>query len=296
MCDKIKKQPKLTSVYQDQLIITNDLTAAEAEAIDQKFENKLDESLHEVKQGPHEYATMHGFDGRWQGMTPEYSHAPVESGVAEETLRFISAGLTRVPEGFTLHPKLGHQLQSRSQDLLDRKPVDWAFAELLAFGSLLLEGTPVRLSGQDSRRGTFSQRHAVYFDYTNGSPYVALNHLRPDQAPMQIYDSLLSEAAVLGFEFGYALDAPDTLVMWEAQFGDFSNGAQVIIDQFVASSESKWQRDSGVVMLLPHGYEGRGRNIPALGWSGSCNSAPMTTCRSACVRRRPSTSTCCGAR
>ncbi len=258
MYDKIKKQPKLTSVYQDRLIITNDLTADEAEALDQKFENKLDESLNEVKQGPHEYATMHGFDGRWQGMTPEYSHAPIESGVSEETLRFISAGLLRVPEGFTLHHKLAPQLKTRNQDFLDRKPVDWAFAELLAFGSLLLEGTPVRLSGQDSRRGTFSQRHAVYFDYANGRPYVALNHLRPDQAPMQIYDSLLSEAAVLGFEFGYALDAPDTLVMWEAQFGDFSNGAQVIIDQFVASSESKWQRDSGVVMLLPHGYEGAG--------------------------------------
>jgi 2-oxoglutarate dehydrogenase E1 component len=258
MYDKIKKQPKLTSVYQDQLIITGDLTADEAEAIDQKFENKLDESLHEVKQGPHEYATMHGFDGRWQGMTPEYSHAPVETGVSEETLRFISAGLLRVPEGFALHPKLTHQLKTRNQDFLDRKPVDWAFAELLAFGSLLLEGTPVRLSGQDSRRGTFSQRHAAYFDYAKGNLYVALDHLRADQAPMQLYDSLLSEAAVLGFEFGYALDAPDTLVMWEAQFGDFSNGAQVIIDQFVASSESKWQRDSGVVMLLPHGYEGAG--------------------------------------
>jgi 2-oxoglutarate dehydrogenase E1 component len=258
MYDKIKKQPKLTSVYQDRLIITGDLTADEAEAIDQKFENKLDESLHEVKKGPHEYATMHGFDGRWQGMTPEYSHAPVETGVPEETLRFISAGLIHVPDDFTLHPKLAPQLATRNKDFVDRKPVDWAFAELLAFGSLLLEGTPVRLSGQDSRRGTFSQRHAVYFDYEMGYPYVALNHLRPDQAPIQVYDSLLSEAAVLGFEFGYALDAPDTLVMWEAQFGDFSNGAQVIIDQFVASSESKWQRDSGVVLLLPHGYEGAG--------------------------------------
>ena len=136
--------------------------------------------------------------------------------------------------------------------------MDWAFAELLAFGSLLLEKTPVRLSGQDSRRGTFSQRHSVYFDYEYGYPYVPLNHLRPDQAEFQVYDSLLSEAAVLGFEFGYSLDAPNTLVLWEAQFGDFSNGAQVIIDQFVASSESKWQRDSGLVMLLPHGYEGAG--------------------------------------
>ena len=140
----------------------------------------------------------------------------------------------------------------------ERKPIDWAFAEVLAFGSLLLEGTPVRLSGQDSRRGTFSQRHAVLYDARTGEPYSPLNALAPDQAPFSVYDSLLSEAAVLGFEFGYSLDAPDTLVLWEAQFGDFANGAQVIIDQFIACSESKWQRDSGLVMLLPHGYEGQG--------------------------------------
>ena len=134
----------------------------------------------------------------------------------------------------------------------------WPFAELLSFGSLVLEKTPVRLSGQDSRRGTFSQRHSVLYDARTGEPFSPLDHLAPDQAPFYVYDSLLSEAAVLGFEFGYALDAPETLVLWEAQFGDFSNGAQVIIDQFIASSESKWQRDSGVVMLLPHGLEGQG--------------------------------------
>ncbi len=258
MYNKIKNQPKVTSVYSDRLVITGDLTADEAEAIDRKFEDKLTDSLHEVKEGPPEYATMHGFDGRWNGLTSHYSHAPVETGVPEETLRFISEGLVRVPDDFTLHPKLAPQLRTRHQDLLDRKPVDWAFAELLAFGSLLLEQTPVRLSGQDSRRGTFSQRHSVYFDYEYGYPFVPLNHLRPGQAEFQVYDSLLSEAAVVGFEYGYALDAPDALVLWEAQFGDFSNGAQVIIDQFVASSESKWQRDSGLVMLLPHGYEGAG--------------------------------------
>jgi 2-oxoglutarate dehydrogenase E1 component len=140
----------------------------------------------------------------------------------------------------------------------ERKPILWPLAELLAFGSLLLEGTPVRLSGQDSRRGTFSQRHSMVYDARTGEPHSPLNGLDPKQAPFKVYDSLLSEAAVLGFEFGYGLDAPHTLVLWEAQFGDFANGAQVIIDQFIVSSESKWQRDSGVVMLLPHGYEGQG--------------------------------------
>src|SRR5262249_3955119 len=128
----------------------------------------------------------------------------------------------------------------------------------LAFGSLLLEGVPVRLSGQDSRRGTFSQRHSVLFDAVTGDPYIPLNNLAPDQAPLRVYDSLLSEAAVLGFEFGYSWDSPDKLVLWEAQFGDFANGAQVIIDQFIVCSTSKWQRDSGLVLLLPHGYEGQG--------------------------------------
>src|SRR5207237_6839097 len=127
-----------------------------------------------------------------------------------------------------------------------------------AFGSLLLEGTPVRLSGQDTRRGTFSQRHAVLYDARTGEPYFPLNALSPQQAPFHVYDSLLSEAAVLGFEFGYSLDAPQALVLWEAQFGDFANGGQVIIDQFIVCSQSKWQRDSGLVLLLPHGYEGQG--------------------------------------
>src|SRR5262249_24241622 len=141
------------------------------------------------------------------------------------------------------------------KDLYEGRPLFWPFAEALSFGSLLLEGVPVRLSGQDSRRGTFSQRHSVLYDARTGEPYSPLNALDEHQAPFRVYDSLLSEAAVLGFEFGYSLDSPNTLVLWEAQFGDFSNGAQVIIDQFVVSSQSKWQRDSGLVMLLPHGYE-----------------------------------------
>jgi 2-oxoglutarate dehydrogenase E1 component len=150
--------------------------------------------------------------------------------------------------------------------LLDRRreifeaggPYDWGFAEALAFGSLLLEGTPIRLSGQDSRRGTFSHRHAVIYDAETGEPHIPLLHLAPEQARICVYNSLLSEAAVLGFDYGYSLDYPEMLCLWEAQFGDFANGAQTIIDQFIVSAESKWQRPSGLVMLLPHGYEGQG--------------------------------------
>jgi 2-oxoglutarate dehydrogenase E1 component len=259
MYGKIRGRPSLSSIYTEQLIMMGDLTVAETEAITEKFETKLQKALEEVRTGPPHYSTMmHGFDGQWRGMTARYSHAPVDTAVSEETLRKIVEGLTRVPDNFQIHPTVARIFKTYLQDMKDRKPILWPLAELLAFGSLLLEGTPVRLSGQDSRRGTFSQRHSVLYDARTGEPYLPLNGLAPNQARFDVYDSLLSEAAVLGFEFGYSLDAPHTLVLWEAQFGDFANGAQVIIDQFIASSESKWQRDSGVVMLLPHGYEGQG--------------------------------------
>jgi 2-oxoglutarate dehydrogenase E1 component len=258
MYSKIRNRPPTSAVYTETLIMTGDMTVAETEAMTEKFEEKLQQSLNEVRTGPAQYPTMHGFEGQWKGLSSHYSHAPVETGVREETLRSIADGLTRVPEGFEVHPKIAALFASWRQDLYDRKPLYWPFAEALSFGSLLLEGTPVRLSGQDSRRGTFSQRHATLYDARTGERFSPLGALDPKQAPFEIIDSLLSEAAVLGFEWGYSLDAPATLVLWEAQFGDFSNGAQVIIDQFVASSESKWQRDSGLVMLLPHGYEGQG--------------------------------------
>jgi 2-oxoglutarate dehydrogenase E1 component len=201
---------------------------------------------------------MHGFDGQWKGFTPRYSHLPAVTAVSEEMLQKIADGLVRWPDGFNVHPKVAAIFQAFHDDFYAGKPLFWPFAEALCFGSLVLERVPVRLSGQDSRRGTFSQRHSVLYDAQTGEPYSPLNALSRHQAPFASYDSLLSEAAVLGFEFGYSLDQPNTLVLWEAQFGDFANGAQVIIDQFLASSESKWQRDSGLVMLLPHGYEGQG--------------------------------------
>jgi 2-oxoglutarate dehydrogenase E1 component len=258
MYSKITERPTLTELYTEALIMRGDLTVAETEALVEKFHAKLQSALEEVKTGPPQHVGMRGFGGYWTGFTPRYSHAPVETGVPYEMLRLIGEGLTRLPEHFTVHPKIARQLEARRKEIDERRPVDWPLAEALAFGTLLLEGVPVRLSGQDSRRGTFSQRHAVLYDSRTGEPYYPLNALSPNQAPFTAYDSLLSEAAVLGFEFGYSLDAPGALVLWEAQFGDFANGAQVIIDQFIVCSESKWQRDSGLVLLLPHGYEGQG--------------------------------------
>src|SRR5438105_162244 len=189
----------------------------------------------------------------------KYSTESKPTAIGEEMLRTIVDGLTRVPEGFHILPKVKRMLVDRRRQILQEGgPYDWGFAEALAFGSLLLEGTPVRLSGQDSRRGTFGQRHAVWFDAKTGDPYIPLLHLAPKQARICIYNSLLSEAAVLGFDYGYSLDYPEMLCLWEAQFGDFANGAQTIIDQFIVSAESKWQRPSSIVMLLPHGYEGQG--------------------------------------
>jgi 2-oxoglutarate dehydrogenase E1 component len=258
MYAKIKDRPTLSEVYTEQLILRGDLTADETEAIDKAFQEKLQTAQQEVRTGPPVHAGMHGFDGRWHGFSAKYSHAPVATGVPYETLWAVTQGLTRWPEHFAVNPKIARQLETRRAEMQARRPVDWSLAESLAFGSLLLEETPVRLSGQDSRRGTFSQRHAVLYDARTGERYLPLNALRPGQAVFTAYDSLLSEAAVLGFEFGYSLDDPQSLVLWEAQFGDFANGAQVIIDQFIVCSESKWQRDSGLVMLLPHGYEGQG--------------------------------------
>jgi len=258
MYAKIKDRPTLSEIYTEQLILRGDLTVDETEAIDQDFQAMLQNAQQEVKTAPPRSRGMHGFSGRWKGFTSHYAHTPVATGLPYETLARITEAMTQVPPDFVLNPKIARLLETRRDEMRQHQPVDWSFAEALAFGSLLLEGIPVRLSGQDSRRGTFSQRHAVLYDARTGERYFPLNSLGPDQAPFAAYDSLLSENAVLGFEFGYSLDDPRCLVLWEAQFGDFANGAQVIIDQFIVCSESKWQRDSGLVMLLPHGYEGQG--------------------------------------
>jgi 2-oxoglutarate dehydrogenase E1 component len=186
---------------------------------------------------------------------PEYA---VQTGVATEQLRHVAEAIAKYPDEFHIHPKIKKLLEQRVEMGAGKRPVDYGMAEALAFGTLLLEGTPVRLSGQDTRRGTFNQRHSVLIDTETEDQYIPLAHLSREQARFEVYNSELSEAAVLGFEYGYSRDYPETLVLWEAQFGDFANGAQVIIDQFISAGEDKWALLSGLVLLLPHGYEGQG--------------------------------------
>jgi 2-oxoglutarate dehydrogenase E1 component len=186
---------------------------------------------------------------------PEYD---VETGLAAEDIPRLSGLLTTYPKGFHIHPKLSKLLEQRAEMGQGKRPFDYGMAEALAMASLLEKGTPVRLSGQDSRRGTFNQRHAVLIDTENESTYIPLANLAPDQGLFEVYNSILSEAGVMGFEYGYSRDYPEALVMWEAQFGDFANGGQIVIDQFISAGEDKWGLRSGVVLLLPHGYEGQG--------------------------------------
>jgi 2-oxoglutarate dehydrogenase E1 component len=181
----------------------------------------------------------------------------MNTAISVDNLHQLGNAFLDQPEGFTIHPKLAQLMQKRA-DMVHQGGIDWAMAELLAFGSLLKEGIPVRLSGQDSRRGTFVQRHATLIDKVNSQEWTPLKHLNRDQARFWIYDSLLSEFAALGFEYGYSVERPDALVIWEAQFGDFVSGAQTIIDEFIAASQQKWGQRSSVVLLLPHGYEGQG--------------------------------------
>ena len=186
---------------------------------------------------------------------PEYE---VETELSAKELQEITEALTTYPDGFHIHPKVKKLLEQRAEMGSGKRPVDYGMAEALAFGSLVRAGVPVRLSGQDSRRGTFNQRHSVLLDIENEQEYVPLQHISAEQARCEIYNSTLSEAGVLGFEYGYSRDYPEALVLWEAQFGDFANVAQAVIDQFVSAGEDKWNLLSGVVLLLPHGYEGQG--------------------------------------
>jgi 2-oxoglutarate dehydrogenase E1 component len=258
MYKKIKDRPSIQELYTEQLIMTGELSAVEAETIAETFRDKLQAVYDEVHNSASSPQSMPpGFSGAWKGLSAQFTHDPVDTSIAPETMATIAQRATQTPPNFRLNPKMERILAARRKAIAEG-PVDWASAETAALGSLLLDGIPVRLSGQDSRRGTFSQRHAVLVDYQTGERFVPLNALGPEQAEFCAYDSLLSESAVLGFDYGYSLDEPHMLILWEAQFGDFANGAQVIIDQFIASAETKWGRASGLVLLLPHGYEGQG--------------------------------------
>ncbi|HMB07520.1 MAG TPA: multifunctional oxoglutarate decarboxylase/oxoglutarate dehydrogenase thiamine pyrophosphate-binding subunit/dihydrolipoyllysine-residue succinyltransferase subunit, partial [Isosphaeraceae bacterium] len=224
MYGKIRDRISVRELYTEQLVMNGELSTDEVETIAETFRDKMEEvykEVHEDRAAPK--PVQPGFAGNWKGLSPRYSFEPVDTSAPAESIRTIARKAAEFPQGFRVNPKMERILALRRKAMLEG-PVDWASAEALAFGSLLHEGTPVRLSGQDSRRGTFSQRHAVVVDYQTGEEYYPLKNLAPDQAELCIYDSLLSEAAVLGFDYGYSLDEPQMLILWEAQFGDFANG------------------------------------------------------------------------
>jgi 2-oxoglutarate decarboxylase len=252
MHDLIEQKRSVRKLYTESLIGRGDITIEEAEQVIKDYQQQLERVFTEVRE-----ATSHPAEWTTVPDYPEKPSVEIPTAVPFETLKRISDAYVSPPDGFTVHPKVMPQLQRRATAITEG-PIDWGTGEILAFGSLLMDGRPVRLAGQDSRRGTFVQRFATIIDRTNAEEWTPLRHLSDEQAKFHIYDSLLSEYAALGFEYGYSVARPEALVAWEAQFGDFVNGAQTVIDEFITSGESKWQQQSGVVLLLPHGYEGQG--------------------------------------
>ncbi len=252
MYEKIKSRAPVHQYYGDRLLqegVSSEEIQAMFDAVTEELESAFDSS-----------PTVSGtpFLGRWSTVQQDSAGMKIETGVPGPQLISLTEKMSVFPPGFTPHPKIAALYAKRRDTVANDEGIDWANAETLAFASLLKEGIAVRLSGEDSRRGTFSQRHCVLYDIRTGNSCIPLSAVSKDPAAFRPYDSLLSEAAVLGFEYGYSLESPESLIIWEAQYGDFANGAQVIIDQFLCSGESKWGRASGLVVLLPHGYEGQG--------------------------------------
>lgn len=277
MYDLIEQKRSTRRIYTESLIGRGDISMADAEDVMNRFRDRLETVFKEVR----EAASTPDDEYR---KVPYYPTKPSESGgtsISKEAMAIIAAVHTNLPEGFHVHPKVLPQLERRAKNIMEG-PIDWATAEILAFGSLLMEGRPVRLTGQDSRRGTFSQRFAAIVDRRTNEAWVPLKHLTNDQAPFDVYDSLLSEYAVMGFEYGYSVAAPEALVCWEAQFGDFANGAQTIADEFISSGDAKWTQKSGVVLLLPHGYEGQGPDHSSARierWLQLCSEGALAVCQ-----------------
>jgi 2-oxoglutarate dehydrogenase E1 component len=253
MYKQISARPPVNQIYSEQLlqegIVSQEILAADEQKVSQAMESTFGKQPEECKVG---------FSDKWQNISSAYCAAPVATGVTAETLLTLARKLAELPPGFMPHPKILNLIQKRFESVLKGQGIDWGNAETLAYATLLDQGVSVRISGQDSRRGTFNHRHCVLIDNNDECSYTPLKTVAGKTAGFQAWNSLLSEFGVLGFEYGYSLETPQTLTIWEAQFGDFANGAQVVIDQFIAAGETKWNRASGLVMLLPHGYEGQG--------------------------------------
>jgi multifunctional 2-oxoglutarate metabolism enzyme len=252
MYDLIDKKRSVRKLYTESLIGRGDITVEEAEQALQDYQGRLEKVFTEVREAASQPA------GGPEAVDPQAGFpVSVDTAISAEVVKRIAESQVNIPDHVTVHPRLLPQLQRR-MSMVEEGTIDWGMGETLAIGSLLMEGTPVRLSGQDSRRGTFGQRHAVIIDRETGEDFTPLLYLAEGQARYNVYDSLLSEYAVMGFEYGYSLARPESLVMWEAQFGDFVNGAQSVLDEYISAAEQKWGQTSGVTLLLPHGYEGQG--------------------------------------
>ncbi len=256
----IGKHPNPREVYVKKLTESGDLSDNEIKKLEKEFKDKLQDRLNDIKENPLPYKPQkieEEWDHLRRSKEKDFDKSP-DTSISDAMIKKVGEAISQVPKGFKPLRQIEKLLKDRKANFFEKKELGWADAELLAYGSLLADGTIVRMSGQDVKRGTFSHRHAYFFDANTNEPYCGLNNIQEKQQPLRIYNSLLSEYGVLGFEYGYAMATPNALVIWEAQFGDFANGAQIMIDQFIASAESKWQRMNGLVMLLPHGYEGQG--------------------------------------
>ncbi|MCS6820035.1 MAG: 2-oxoglutarate dehydrogenase E1 component, partial [Chitinophagales bacterium] len=260
MYQLIDKHPNPRDIYSRKLEQQGSIELELAKKMEKEFWAELQARLDMVKQNPLPYKPQPN-EIAWQTLRKatgkDFEKSP-ETGVDEALLLELANAMNTIPDGFTPLKKVVKYLAERQKLIVEEKKLDWAAAELLAYASILAEGKDVRLSGEDVKRGTFSHRHAVIYDEKTNQEYNRLSNLKPNQGKFRIYNSHLSEYGVLGFEYGYSITDPNPLVIWEAQFGDFANGAQIVIDQFIAAAESKWQRNSGIVLLLPHGYEGQG--------------------------------------
>jgi 2-oxoglutarate dehydrogenase E1 component len=257
MYQRIRQRPSLHRVYGDGLVAEGIVSKTEVAEMERAVNGDLDAAYEEIHGATCLFPEPRFFP-EWEAVSGSYTHDPVKTAVDKKTLVHLAGRLAALPDGFTVHPRLKGVLDKRLEAVTGGEGIDWAGAEALAFATLLAEGHGVRLSGQDVGRGTFSQRHSVLWDYETGQRHIPLNHLQPDQKPFEVFNSLLAEAGVLGFEYGYAVTLPQTLTLWEAQFGDFVNNAQCVIDLFIASGQAKWQQLCGLTLLLPHGWEGLG--------------------------------------
>jgi 2-oxoglutarate dehydrogenase E1 component len=257
MYERIRSRTPLDRAYADRLIEEEIISSKKPEEISTAAKKEMDAAFDNVRGDTCTFPEPR-FYPEWDGISDSYSHEKADTTVEKSKLTAYAQKLYAVPEGVAIYDKLARVLEKRLDTVSKGKDIDWGTAEALAFASLLSQNIPIRLSGQDSGRGTFSQRHSVIRDIKNGELWIPLNHIEPDQSEYRVYDSFLSEAGVLGFEYGYAVASPGVLTLWEAQFGDFANNAQAVIDLYIAAGEAKWRRQCGLVLLLPHGYEGLG--------------------------------------